>query len=387
MGMGGVQRVYNIPKVLKELGWDVEVYTPYPPYSYLKDTTSFELEGLKIKRSFCPDPLHMLPAGVSIPGPTKKDYFSFPDNKIFWLPFLWRQIRRPDVIVVSCPPFSTSLTLFVTKNIPCVLDYRDQWTGSYLGEYFFSTEKYLAKKIEKKLINKASAIVTVTEGIGNHLKNQYPKNKNKIFLIRNGFDKKAFIDYKTQRKSKKFTITYMGTFSNLIKPNLLFESIKKLFSSNPKLREKIVFKYIGPSMLKELKEKALNIGLKNFKLTGYLPHKKAIGELMASDLLILIGVSGKEKNWLVPGKLYQYLNTGLPIIAITKNKEIKNLIGSSGIICEPEPECLASSIIKVMQKTYTFKPGSDYSEYSWENLGLKYSELLKNVMYCKSPNE
>jgi glycosyltransferase involved in cell wall biosynthesis len=380
MGMGGVQRLYNIPKVLKELGWDVEVYTTYPPYSYPKDNISFQIDDLKIERSFCPDPLHLLPGRVSTPGPSKHDYFSFPDNKIFWLPFLWSKIKSTDIIIVSCPPFSTALTLFLSRNIPCIIDYRDQWTGSYLGKYFLKAEEHLAGKAEKMFINKASAIVTVTEGIGDYLKTQYPKNKDKIHLIRNGFDEKAFPLSSKTEKPKKYTVTYMGTFSTLIKPDLLFEGIEKLFSLNPGLQENFVFKYIGPSMLKELKEKARNIGLKNFITTGYLPHKEALSELMASDLLILMGVSGKENSWLIPGKLYQYLYTGLPIIAITKNKEIRKLIGSSGIICDAEPKSFAYSVLKAIRKPHLFKGISNHSDYSWKNLGRKYSELLRRVL-------
>jgi glycosyltransferase involved in cell wall biosynthesis len=380
MGMGGVQRVYNIPKSLKELGWEVDIYTPNPPYSYPKDKDLFEVEDLNIIRSFCPDLLHILPRKVSTPGAGKRDYISFPDNKILWLPFLWRNIKSPNIIVISCPPFSLMLALLLAPKTPCVIDYRDQWTGSYLGKYFLKAEEHLAKKIEKQCINKASAVVTVTKRTGDYLKKQYPENKNKIHLIRNGFDEKAFPENYKRKKTDKFTFTYMGSFSDTFKPTLIFEGLKKLFSSKPELREKIVFKYIGPSMLEELKAKAKNIGLKNFIITGYLPHREALSELIASDSLILIGGSGDEDKWLVPGKLYQYLRTGLPIIAITKNTEIKKLIGPSGLICDADPKSFADSILKVIQKPHLFKGTTNHSNYSWENLSSKYSELLRRVL-------
>ena len=226
MGMGGVQRVYNIPKNLKKLGWDVDVYTPYPPYNYPKDAESVKPDNLNVIRSFCPDPLHTLPAKVSTPGAGKRDYFSFPDNKIFWLPFLWRKIRDTDIVVVSCPPFSLILTTLLSKQTPCVIDYRDQWTGSYLGKYFFKTEEILAKKIEKKCVSKAAAVVTVTEKIGDYLKKQYPESENKIHLIRNGFDEESLPKTKKRDKTDKFTLTYMGSFSDTFDPNLIFDGIE-----------------------------------------------------------------------------------------------------------------------------------------------------------------
>lgn len=380
MGMGGVQRVYNIPKILKELGWDVDIYTPYFPYSYPKDNASFKTDDLNITRSFCPDPLHILPGKISTPGVGKRDYFSFPDNKIYWLPFLWRNIKSADIIIVSCPPFSPMLTLFLAKDTPCVIDYRDKWTESYLGKYFFKTEEILAKKIEKKCIDKAAAVVTVTEKIGDYLSEQYPENKNKIHLIRNGFDEPSFPKTHKRKKPDKFTLTYMGSFNDTFSPNLIFDGLEKLFSIKPEFKRQIVFKYIGPSRLKDLREKAQKIGLTNFISTGYLPHREALSELMASDSLILIGGSGNEDKWLVPGKLYQYLRTGLPIIAITENKEIKNLTGSSGIVCTKATESFASSVLKIIENSDSFKPISDYSAYSWKSLGEEYSKLLKKIL-------
>jgi glycosyltransferase involved in cell wall biosynthesis len=383
MGMGGVQRVYNIPKVLKKLGWDVDIYTPYPPYNYHKDISSFNLDELNIKRSFCPDPLHILPFMVSAPGAGKLDHLSFPDNKVFCLPFLWRKINRPDIIVISCPPFSLALTLFLAKKTPCIIDYRDQWTGSYLGKYTLKFEEHLACKIERQIVNKSSAIVTVTKKTGDYLKKKYPGNKNKIHLIRNGYDELAFTKTYKRNEINKFTLTYMGSFSDIIQPYPIFEGFKEFFISNPELQENIVFKYIGPSMIEKLKEKAKNAGLKNLITTGYLPHKEALYELTASDLLILIGGSEKEDSWLIPGKLYQYLRTGLPIIAITKNNEIKDLIGSSGLICNADPKSFADSILKVIQNPQLFKGNTNYSDYSWEKLGENYSELLKNILLLK----
>jgi len=386
MGMGGVQRVYNIPKILKELGWDVDIYTPYSPYSYPKDNASFKTDNLNITRSFCPDPLHLLPGKISTPGAGKRDYFSFPDNKIYWLPFLWRKIKSADIIIVSCPPFSPMLTLFLAKDTPCVIDYRDKWTESYLGKYFFKAEEHLAKKIENKCIDKSAAVVTVTEKIGEYLKKKYPENKNKIHLIRNGFDEELFLKATKRKKTDKFTLTYMGSFNNIVSPDLIFDGLEKLFSIKPEFRRKIVFKYIGPSIIKNLKKRANEIGLTNFITTGYLTHEKALSELMASDSLILIGGSGNEDKWLVPGKLYQYLRTGLPIIAVTNNKEIKNLIRSSGVVCAPTTESFASSVLKIIETSDSFKPISDYSAYSWKSLGEEYSKLLKKILCLNQSN-
>ncbi|MEO0292829.1 MAG: glycosyltransferase [candidate division WOR-3 bacterium] len=375
--MGGIGRVYNIPKVLKELGWEVDIYTPYPPRNYPKDEESFNTKNLNIIRTPSLDPFHILPSKILKSGSGKRDYLSFPDNKVLWLPFLLKKIKKTNVIVISCPPFSLMLLLFFVKNTPCVIDYRDLWVGSYLGEYLFKWEEALAKRIEKYCIQKASLIITVTDGIRKILISEYPEAKNKIHLIRNGFDKNYPFTTK-KKKKEKLIFTYMGSFSDIFNPEIVFEGFEELFALNPELKERIAFKYIGPSMREGLVKRAREIGLSLIS-KGYLPYKRAFYELRNSDILILIG-GGKEDSWLIPSKLYQYIAAGQPIIAITRNEEIKDLIGSSGVICEPTPLSIATSIVEVLKNLSKFKPTSNYLKYSWENLGKEYSELLMKIL-------
>ncbi len=380
MGMGGVQRLYNIPKVLKKLGWEIDIQTPYPPYSYPKDMTLSKTENLNIIRTFCPDPLHVLPGKVSNPGSGKRDYLSFPDNKVFWLPFLWKKIKRPDIIVISCPPFSPALTVFLSKNIPCIIDYRDLWTGGYLGEYFFKVEEYIAEKIEKKCINKASAVVTVTKKIGEYLKEQYPENKNKIHLIRNGYNENAFPERTNKQKRKSVVLTFMGTFNEFVKPDLLFDGLKILLKIKPNLRQKIIFKHIGYSSEKNIKDLAKKIALKNHIVLGYKPHREALYELMDSDILLLLGGREKDSKWVIPGKIYEYLRSGIPIIAITANPEIETLIGSAGLAVGFDAQKIAKAIITIIEKPQTFSQVSNYKEYEWKKIAKQYSKLLSSLL-------
>ena len=380
MGMGGVQRLYNIPKILKELGWDIDVHTPNPPYSYPKDNISFKQEDLNVIRSFCPDPLHLLPGKVLTPGAGKRDYFSFPDNKILWLPFLLRKIRRSDIIVVSCPPFSPALAVFAVKNIPCVIDYRDRWTGSYLGEYALKVEEQLAEKAERKCINKAAAVVTVTKRIGEYLKEQYPENKNKIHLIRNGYDEDAFPERTNRQKRESVVITFMGTFNEFVKPDILFDGLKALLKIKPNLRQKIIFKHIGYSSEKNIKDLAEKVGLKNHIVLGYKPHREALYELIDSDILFLLGGQEKDSRWVIPGKIYEYLRSGIPIIAITANPEIKTLMGSAGLAVGFEAQKIAEAIITIIEKPQNFSQAPNYKEYEWKNLAKQYSNLLLSLL-------
>jgi glycosyltransferase involved in cell wall biosynthesis len=270
--------------------------------------------------------------------------------------------------------------MFITKNIPFIIDYRDQWTGSYLGEYALKIEEYLAKKIEKKIINKASAVVTVTKKIGEYLKEQYPENKNKIHLIRNGYSENAFTERTNRQKRESFVLTFMGTFNEFVKPDLLFDGLKTLLKIKPNLRQEIIFKHIGYSSEKNIKDLAKKIGLKKHIVLGYKPHREALYELMDSDILFLLGGQEKDSKWVIPGKIYEYLRSGIPIIAITSNPEIETLIGSTGLVVGFDAQKIAKAIITIIDKPQTFSQVSNYKEYEWENLAKQYSNLLLSLL-------
>ena len=380
MGMGGIQRVFYIPQFLKKLGWNVMIYTPNPPGSYIKDNTFSDKTSLSVTRTPCPDPLHIIGNRGSGMGGGKRDTLSFPDNKVFWLPFLYRALANVDVIVTSSPPFSLLLLGQFKGNVPWVIDFRDPWVGSYIGEYLFSWEEKLAITIEKYSCEKASLVVTVTNHHQHSLCNRYPQCRKKIHLIRNGYSEKEFPAQLERKRDKDIVITYMGTFNKLLPPQPIFKGLEELFNKKPEMKSRIVFKHIGHSTGFDLNQLGKIPGIKEIIRTGYLPHKEALTELIDSDILILLGAKGPQDKAIIPSKLYEYLKADIPIIAITDNKEIEGLIGNSGLRCDYSPEAIAETLLRIIDNPHSFKQADNYREFSWENLAKKYSNLLSSVL-------
>ena len=67
-----------------------------------------------------------------------------------------------------------------------------------------------------------------------------------------------------------------------------------------------------------------SIGLKDkVQLTGFLPYKEMIKEIMHADMLLVCSTEPRH----VPGKLFEALRTGNPIIAFgDNNEEVKKII-------------------------------------------------------------
>ena len=89
---------------------------------------------------------------------------------------------------------------------------------------------------------------------------------------------------------------------------------------------KITIRFIG-SVDKEILEYLDSIGLKeNVQLAGFLPYKEMIREILQADMLLVCSTEPRH----VPGKLFEALRTGNPIIAFgNNNEEVKTIIEES----------------------------------------------------------
>ena len=95
--------------------------------------------------------------------------------------------------------------------------------------------------------------------------------------------------------------------------------------------EEIRIKFIGtvsPVIKNEIEKNGLT---SKTDFAGFLPYKDMLSELMKADYLL---VCATEKRH-VPGKLFEYLRTGKPIIAFgDDNEEVKSILQNtnSGMI-------------------------------------------------------
>ena len=70
---------------------------------------------------------------------------------------------------------------------------------------------------------------------------------------------------------------------------------------------------VSAEVLQSIKEFGLNNHVNHL---GYLPHHEAIMEQRSSQVLLLIEIDSQETRCIIPGKLFEYMVTERPIIAI-----------------------------------------------------------------------
>lgn len=344
-GGAGVQRWLKFAKYLPEFGWQPVILTVDPKYaSYPQRDESLlaEIDDrclVYTTRSFELYDLYKLISGKKeVPyggfaneskGGLLQPVFKFlrgnfllPDPRKGWNKFALKKavelIRQfnIDTVITTSPPHSTQLIGLKLKQklkIRWIADLRDPWTDIYYYSQFNHTA--LARKIdrhyERKMVENADVLITVSADI----KRIFAEKSrlaiaSKTIVIPNGFDDEDFRIKEVPAESRKI-ITYTGTISETYDVDSFLLALKRI---NAELKPKLLIRFVGKVPL-PVEQKFRDTGV-DCEFVGYVDHEKSIEYLLRSDLLLLVIPKVKNNLGILPGKFFEYLASGKPVLAV-----------------------------------------------------------------------
>lgn len=340
----GVQRWLKFCKYLPENGWQPTVITvangSYPNIdeSLLNDIPA----GMEVIRTntFEPFALYNLLRGkrgkaVEVGMGNLKGNPSFlsrvanyvranlfiPDARLGWNKYSypkairWIKKNNPDAIITTGPPHSTHLVgqrLKSDFNIPWIADFRDPWTTIYYNSFLNRTEKSKQKDkgFEDAVLRSANAVITATPG----LNFEFESRANVIEFIPNGFDEEDFGSSEPETPSR-FKLSYVGNLKTVQNISALWAALNTL-NTQPEFRGKFEFEITGnvtQQVLENIEKNKLNDVV---SIKAFVPHKQAIHIMQSSNMLLLPIPEDTSNKTILTGKLFEYLATKRPILAI-----------------------------------------------------------------------
>ena len=256
-----------------------------------------------------------------------------------WMPgLLWACLKlikneKVKCLVFSCGPFPVAGVGVILKkwfDVKLILDYRDYWTLSPQLPKMSAFRRFvnrLSKPVEAWILRFADRLILVRRGMENDYVHHFPFLNGKTEIVYNGFDED---DIPTGvedgfKPFGKFTVLYLGNLHldlNRNYPALFLESLQKM-KVDKRLDESNFQVFIVGETFEAFNGKVEALGLAGMVRTlGRLPHSEAVDYLSHSHLLLFLN----ETEAIFPSKIFEYLATGKPMLALIRSGELMDLI-------------------------------------------------------------
>lgn len=419
-GGAGVQRVLKTVKYLRGFGWEPVVYTAenaaYPvlddslmaeippgveiirgpiwePYELYKKFTN-KKKGERVYSGFMTDeakPSFTQRASVWIRG-----NLFIPDARKFWIrPSVkrlsnWLQENKVDAMLSSGPPHSTHLIARGLKrsfDIPWLADFRDPWTNIDFYDQLMLTSwaDKIHRRQEQSVLREAERMTTVSWSWAEDF---VSLGRPDAEVITNGFDEADFPNTELVQ-DKHFSLCHIGSL-NRDRNNLqLWEALAELATESSSFRENFRLRFIGKTealTFSELEELGLS---PNVERIDYLPHSEVTASLGRAHVLLLLTNDTPAAQGIIPGKTYEYLAAGRPILAIGPPKgdaaRVLDLTGA-GTMCGFQDKAGMKKVISQLFQAYE-KGASTYlgdaatiQQFTRRGATQKFAQILDEML-------
>ncbi|MCB9233627.1 MAG: glycosyltransferase [Bacteroidia bacterium] len=171
----------------------------------------------------------------------------------------------------------------------------------------------------------------------------------------------------------------------------LLKGIQKLKETRPEVVAALRLNFWG-SIDPVLKVQAKEMGVEEvLEIEGYKSRDETMQQLATCQVMFLPLESGLggQRPLFIPGKLYEYLQLGKPVLALAPESDCREILLKSGLakVCDPRNEIeIADGLLELYekkdQKEEEFRPDFEYirSNFSFEALTGKLAAVFDQVL-------
>jgi glycosyltransferase involved in cell wall biosynthesis len=257
----------------------------------------------------------------------------FPDINVGWTPFAvaagLRTIRQaqPRLLYSTAGPFTShlvALLLHRLTGLPRVAELRDgwyEWNRAIFPDYPF-WRHWLERPLESAVIHRAERVVLVTDLMTRAFRCHYRDLPAEHFVhVPNGYDRVQFAGLPPPRREKdRFEVVHAGSLYYGRSLEAFLEAAGRLGAEDASFAASFHLTLLGSldeGARVELAQQLERHGLfGSVSHQGYVDHRSALVAMSSADLLLLVVNTTPGAEAAVPGKLYEYLAVGRPILAI-----------------------------------------------------------------------
>lgn len=411
-----VLRCLKFVKYLREFGWEPIVFTAKnPSYQFLDYSNEKDIpEGLEIHKVPIFEPINLFKqlSGrkknqplqnitsnsakkktiVDTLGMWVRGNFFIPDSRSRWIKpsvkYLNRYLQNNlvDAILTDGPPHTnTVIGLQLSKqfNIPWLADFQDPWTqvDYYNKLYIGKRADRKQRALEQDVFRTAKKITIASPTWKKDLESIGAHNVDVIYY---GFDEPEFANFQAI-ESEKFTFFHGGLLGEDRNPISFLNALKQVLTEHPEIRSNVRIKLAGEVDHAVRESIRMNDLDELTEYMGMIPRQHVLKEYAKASMLLLPINKAANAKGRIPGKLFEMLRTGKPILVFGPNDgDVKQIVEEKklGKSFDYSEELSIYSYLKsalLSKEIGNFEPSQTVDEFSNRAITMKIAEYLDEI--------
>jgi glycosyltransferase involved in cell wall biosynthesis len=304
-----------------------------------------------------------------------------------WAPFarsralrLHRE-RRFDAVITTSPPESAhaiGMSLH-RRGVPWVADVRDAWTFEPLRPRFpTAAQRRLDERLERRWLGAADAVVCVSEPAAEDLRQ---RSIAEPLLVPNGWDPElapaagkptGLLD------PERVSLVYTGRFGSYGRdPGRLVDALERLARDDPAAAERLELVVAGPLTEEEVGLFRRDVGPARIVVAGTLERERALALQREADALLLI--AQPTRSQLLNIKLFEYLASGRPILALAAGTEAGRVVTEIGgrTVRADDPGAIAAALAQLADGPPDPPPAEALAHYTYPAPAERTAEAVE----------
>ena len=317
----------------------------------------------------------------------------FPDAHIGWLPFaLAAARRRPyEVAYSSSGPFTSHVVGLALKRVtgkPWVMELRDgwyRWNRAIFPDYPIWRDT-LERRLEAAAISAADRVVLVTERMACAFRAQYAHLDAEHFtVVSNGFDPAQFQGPAgNQATTTGWTVLHAGALYYGRSVAALLAAVRRLIQVDARFASDFHLRLLGTLDAAARAEIEAGGLANHLEVLGQTSHAEAIAAMRSADALLLVANTTPGAEAAVPGKLFEFLAVGRPVVAVAPREsstaDVMNQTGGGWLADAADAEAIACTLQRAYTERTTSRDPAAIAGYDRRRLAAELGRVFDEVV-------
>lgn len=284
-------------------------------------------------------------------------------------------------------------------GVPWVADFRDPWTGrlAYAPPTPVHHRWHLA--LERSCLREADAVVVTTPETRDDFLRRHPGlDPAKFCVIPNGYDEEDFAAAAAEREAGAeawvpaggFPVLHAGQL-NLDRPLAPFLAGLRLYRERAMGTSSAVDAstfLLGPCYDSH-REEVKAAGLAD--VVRFMPgrtHREAVAAMLSARVLLLLEQDTDRGRLVLPGKVFEYLRAGRPILAVVPRGGAADRFvreTGAGLVVDPsDPAAIAEGLARLLGGDAGPRPAAAAAPYERRALTAELARVFDSILAARS---